>query len=169
MKTSITIIILVAATLKAGSQEVNKIIFDEKAEQDILYGRCTQAAFTDPMFDSWYSFEYNGYAPKSAVISQLNTLINGVAIKVILGTWRGDSHREVPRFLKIISLLETNERMIIELICVNRSKTAVEAGVPEGYVEFVPTFIVSRNNVELGRIVETPIATLEEDLLNLLK
>lgn len=169
MKTSIAIIFLVAAMLKTGAQEVNKIIFDEKAEQDILYGRCTQAAFSDPMFDSWYSFEYSGYTPKSETLSQLNTLINGVAIKVVLGTWCSDSQREVPRFLKILSLLETNERMTLELICVNRSKTAIDAGVPEGYIEFVPTFIVSRNNIELGRIVEAPTASLEEDLLNLLK
>lgn len=169
MKATSAVLLFMCLWIFANAQVVNKIVFDEMAQENILYGQCTQAAFTDPLFDSWYSFEYNSYTPKSEVISQLDTLINGVAIKVVLGTWCSDSQREVPRFLKIMSLLETNERMTIELICVNRSKTAIEAGIPEGYVEFVPTFFVSRNNVELGRIIETPIATLEEDLLNLLK
>lgn len=169
MKTTSAVLLFMCSWVFANAQVVNKIVFDEIAQENILYGQCTQAAFTDPMFDSWYSPEYNNYKPISKIISKLNPLISGITIKVVLGTWCSDSQREVPRFLKIMSLLEINERMAIELICVNRSKTAVEVGVTEGYVEFVPTFIVSRNNVELGRIIETPTKTLEEDLYNLLK
>jgi len=57
----------------------------------------------------------------------------------------------------------------LDLICVNRSKTAEEVGVEKGYVDFVPTFIISKEGKEIGRIVEEPTESLEKDLLAILK
>lgn len=162
-------LILWCTTVGANAQAVNKIIFDEAAQQDILYGYCTPQAFSDPMFESWYNFEYNSYEPQKGVVEKLDPLMNGVSIRVVLATWCSDSQREVPRFLKILSQLNINERATVELICVNRAKTAIEIGIGSEYVDFVPTFIFSKNGKEVGRIIETPSTSLEEDMLNMLK
>jgi hypothetical protein len=35
-------------------------------------------------------------------------------------------------------------------------------------IERVPTFIFLKNKVEAGRIIETPVTSLEQDMLNIL-
>jgi thiol-disulfide isomerase/thioredoxin len=100
------------------------------------------------------------------VIDSLSLNLADVSIKVVLGTWCSDSRREFPRFMKVLSALNfPMERLMI--IGVNRSKTCIEAGVGKGFVDFVPTFIVYKNEVEVGRIVETPIKSLELDFYSI--
>jgi len=40
--------------LMVKSQELNRVIFDEAANQDILYGRCNTDAFLLAPFDEWF-------------------------------------------------------------------------------------------------------------------
>jgi uncharacterized protein (DUF1015 family) len=49
---------------------------------------------------------------------------------------------------------------------VDRTKTVEKM---ELEIEKVPTFIVYRNGEEIGRIIETPIKSMEEDLYEILK
>ncbi len=167
MKTFIAAM-LVLMVYSSNGQELNKIIFDERANQEILYGYCTPDAFKSSIFEGWFNYEFDGYAPNAEILKNLNPLIDGVKIRIVLGTWCGDSQREFPRFMKILSQLEPIDGLTLEIICVNRSKTAEEIGIQAGYVDFVPSFIVFVNGIEKGRIIEIPQITLEEDLLNLL-
>jgi hypothetical protein len=35
-------------------------------------------------------------------------------------------------------------------------------------IERVPTFIIYKNNIEAGRIIENPVTSLEQDMVNIL-
>ena len=35
-------------------------------------------------------------------------------------------------------------------------------------IQSVPTFIIFKNNIEAGRIIENPVTSLEQDLVNIL-
>jgi thiol-disulfide isomerase/thioredoxin len=91
----------------------------------------------------------------------------GVHMLVFLGTWCGDSKREVPRFLKIVDAAGiTTDR--VTLLALDRKKTSPE-GVEIRYgIERVPTFIFLKKETEIGRIVETPKTTLEGDIVTIL-
>lgn len=52
---------------------------------------------------------------------------------------------------------------------VNRKKQDAAGKAEEYSIRFVPTFIVIRSGTELGRIVETPEKSLEEDLVAILE
>lgn len=91
----------------------------------------------------------------------------GVHVLVFLGTWCGDSKREVPRFLKIVDAAGIPANRIT-LLALDRKKTSPE-GVEVRYgIERVPTFIFLKKETEIGRIVETPQTTLEGDILTIL-
>ena len=86
---------------------------------------------------------------------------------VLLGTWCGDSRREVPRFLRIADMAGIPADRIT-LVGVDRAKKSGD-GMSDRYpVEKVPTFIFLKGGVEIGRIVETPAGTLEGDMLTIL-
>ena len=168
MRSTLFLTFFIVLNILGEAQEVNKVIFDENASAEILYGSCTVDGFLTSPFNEWYLPEHSAYSPEIAVLEEAKNYMDSVKIRMILGTWCSDSQREVPRFIKMFEsadfLLST-----IEIICVNRGKTAIEAGVEEGYVEFVPTFIFFRGEAEIGRIVETPSESLEKDMLTILK
>ena len=84
-----------------------------------------------------------------------------------MGTWCGDSRREVPRFYKIIDNLNFDENKIT-VINVNRKMEAKGIDVQSLEISRIPTFIFCINNKELGRIIETPKKSLEKDLMGII-
>ncbi|MFO8022383.1 MAG: thioredoxin family protein [Perlabentimonas sp.] len=169
MKLHSTFLVVLASTIMLScTPKENRIIFDKQANQEILYGYATTEVFENPLFNQWYSSEYNSYTLDSILLDSLKLYTDKVSVKMVIGTWCGDTRREAPRFIKIIDHLKIPANSI-EIIGVNRSKMCPEAGIDSGYVEYVPTFIIYRQSEEIGRIVERPNHTLEKDLLNILK
>ncbi len=168
MRISFTLLPLIAFLVMSCSPKKNQIVFDEAANQNILYGFATTEIFSDPQFSSWYSNEYSTYLPNNSFVDSLGHLLDDVSITIILGTWCKDSRREVPRFIKLINSLNFPLNKLT-IIGVNRTKESPEAGVPKGFVEYVPTFIVYRAGNEIGRIIESPNESLEKDLYLIIK
>ena len=87
-------------------------------------------------------------------------------ITVVLGTWCSDSQREVPRLYSILDYLGFPEKNL-ELICVDRKKDAAGTEVMDLSIELVPTIIIYIGEEEIGRIIESPVESLEEDLVKI--
>lgn len=110
---------------------------------------------------------YDSFRVDDNFVPMIRTLHSGIDIVVVLGTWCGDSKREVPRFLKIADLTSIHSSAIT-FLGVDRSKKSSD-GVTEHYkIERVPTFIFLKRGEEVGRIVESPKNSLEEDILTIL-
>lgn len=136
--------------------------------QSVLIGECSREGLISfPPFKEHYDVEYFRYEPDQSIIEELSPLLKGLVVTVVLGTWCGDSLREVPRFLKVLDLLEIPENDIT-IIAVDQSKSIPEEAINKLQIDRVPTFIIYTAGVEAGRIVETPIETFEKDLLYLL-
>ncbi len=142
-----------------------------KAEKDAsgnLVGYATKEDLKqDPYGSAWFNDYYEFYETDKKVISELTPLLKDVTIKAFMGTWCGDSKREVPNFYKILDETKFNENKL-ELITVNRSKKA--NGIEKGYnIIRVPTFIFYKDGQEIGRFVEHTVngAFLEQDILKI--
>ena len=98
------------------------------------------------------------------MIRQANS---GVRVLVFLGTWCGDSKREVPRFLGIADAAGISMDRIT-LYALDRKKASPEGMEGRYGIERVPTFVFLKEESEIGRIVETPRTTLEGDILSIL-
>ena len=167
MKNLLAISLFFSIAFTAKAQELNQVVFDEESNQKILYGECNTNGFKKSPFSSWYNSEFKGYTPDAAITDSLKPKLESIEFKIIMGTWCSDSQREVPRFIKILQSLDFPLEKV-QIICVNSSKTAVEYRVNVGDVELVPTFYIMLEGVEIGRIVETPVNSLEKDLLDIL-
>ncbi len=138
----------------------------------ILYGVCTKDSLTIDPFGKWFNANYDTYQPNTATIINLKKQsIENVSVKVFFGTWCGDSKREVPRFLKLLSAISFPDKKV-QMIGVGNSDSLVKQG--PGHEEAglgifrVPTFIIYKNGVEINRINEFPVFSLEKDLLSIL-
>lgn len=136
-----------------------------------LLGSITAADLEKNPYGEWYSKNYKEYTPNGAIVEQLKKLKpNQYKIKILLGTWCGDSKREVPRMTKLLHEISFSNQNL-ELIALNDSSAVYKQGPnhEEKGLEIyrVPTIIISENNKEIGRINEYPAETLERDLLKI--
>jgi tetratricopeptide (TPR) repeat protein len=92
-------------------------------------------------------------------------------MQIFLGTWCGDSKREVPRFMKLLNEIGFSANNI-EIITVGDSDSLYKQSPQheeKGLGIFrVPTFIIYKNGIEINRINEYPVNSLEKDLLTII-
>jgi len=86
---------------------------------------------------------------------------------VFLGAWCSDSRHHVPRFLKVVDLVQPSLKRVT-LYGVDRKKKSPGGTEAQYHIERVPTFIFLKHGEEIGRIVENPQASLEGDMLSIL-
>lgn len=103
-------------------------------------------------------------------VAALTQVEPGAELDVYLGTWCGDSRREVSRFQKLVETAGGGEPFPFDvtLIGVDRDKAEPAALLEGEDIRFVPTFVVRRGGEEVGRVVESAETSLEDDLLRLL-
>jgi hypothetical protein len=134
----------------------------------VLLGRCTRKRLEQAPFDSWFVKNYNAYMVDSATAGLLRPQLKGRHFQIFMGTWCGDSRREVPRIFKIFDYCGVS-RSSVQLILVNNADSVYKQspGHEERGLNIfrVPDLLVWDGNKELGRIVESPVASLEKDLL----
>ena len=116
----------------------------------------------------WYLSGYDNYHPDNEAINKLLSIpVDSIKIKVVMGTWCPDSRREVPGFMHIIDLWKFPiER--VTMIGVDMDKRSPVGEYESLNIKRVPTFIFYKNNIEAGRIIENPVASLEKDIVNIL-
>jgi len=90
-----------------------------------------------------------------------------INIIVFFGTWCHDSKRELPKALKIFNEIGINNENI-ELIAVGLDKKEPLGRATKLNLMYTPTIIFFRESKEIGRIIEKPIRSLEEDIESIL-
>ncbi|WP_104735325.1 thioredoxin family protein [Hanstruepera ponticola] len=169
MKRTILILTILFCTQIVFSQTINQTVTDEKGNQKLL-GKIDKKGLQKVPFNEWFDPNYDQYLLNKKVVSKLKDSLNQYTIKVFLGTWCGDSKKEVPRFYSILTEAKFPEHKL-EVVAVDRTPEAYkqapnheEKGLN---IHRVPTFIFYKNGQEVNRIVEHPVETLERDMLTI--
>ena len=170
----INIFILILAAISFGlfnlnSSDIPEGMFeDPKTGKPMLLGKITIEELQQEPFAEWYQMESDGYE----VDTELTNAISNpgqYTYEVFLGTWCGDSRREVPRMEKIFSEMGIDMSNVL-IVTLDRDKISPNDEQEGKDIRYVPTLIVSKDNQEIGRIVESPsseTATLESDLFEI--
>jgi hypothetical protein len=138
---------------------------------DMLLGRCALAALQQHPFADWYNRNYAAYTVDTATCNYIRPLLKNKKLTIFLGTWCGDSRREVPRMIKMLECCNFDFSNLTLIMVSNddslykQSPAHEEAG---RNIVRVPTIIVEEYRREEGRIVEYPVSSLEKDLLSIL-
>jgi thiol-disulfide isomerase/thioredoxin len=146
--------------------------FSQAKPERHLWGICTRDSFLQTPFNVWFQKNYDDYKPDLALIEALKKQnLKDFKIKIFLGTWCGDTKREMPRFIKILDQIGFPEANITYIATSMEEKFRKQSnkGEEKGYDIFrVPTFVVEQNGREINRILEFPVFSLEKDLLSIL-
>ncbi len=132
----------------------------------ILVGQAQKSDLQQEPFNSWYTIHHSEYQPSPEIISKLKEHVKDVKITIFMGTWCEDSQDKVPHFYKILEQIDFNEKNVT-LITMDESKTTPENFEKDLNITNVPTFIFFKNENEISRIVESPVISLENDMLTI--
>jgi len=151
------------------SQSNNTLVIDGQGNEKLL-GKINRNELEVNSFNEWFVPNYESYLINTKVVEIIKDTLKQYEIKAFLGTWCGDSKREIPRFYKILDAASFPETQL-EVIAVDRTPSAYKQSPNEEEkglnIHRVPTFIFYKDGKEINRIVEFPKETFERDILNI--
>ncbi len=141
---------------------------DPNTGEAMLLGEIVIDELKQYPFNDWYPVEFDGYEVDKELLAAISNPLQ-YNFELFLGTWCGDSRREVPRIEKIFNNLGIDFDKV-KIVTVDREKISPENEQKGKDIRYVPTLIVKIGDAEVGRIVESPsseISSLESDLFEI--
>ncbi|MEX0723013.1 MAG: thioredoxin family protein [Gracilimonas sp.] len=108
------------------------------------------------------------YEPDEETITYLRTQEDSLTLYVFFGNWCRESKKYIPGLMKSLQATETN-LIDVKYVGVDVQKKNPEKLLNKFDIEYIPTVVVLKGNVEIGRIVEKPEQPIEIDLVEILK
>ena len=154
------IIILLLNCSNTSTIRPKTYLINKNTEPTIIIGKITPQ-------DIWIELPnwkviYDEYEPNQGAVNILQAVENNYNIVCVMGTWCSDSRNGVPSFLKALDLAQ-NPNLDLEVYGVDQNKKDPEQIAQKLMVEFVPTFIIYYQGLEIFRMVESPEETFEQD------
>lgn len=158
---------------------IASVLHSQKLNQEMivggnqfLLGAINTEGLSQKPYDDWYTANFIDYTVDEPMVLDFKEELQKYQILVFLGTWCGDSKREVPRFMKILEAADFPSENL-KIVALDLRKDTYKKS-PDGeewglQILRVPTFIFYKNGREVNRIIETPNHTLEADILKIIK
>jgi thiol-disulfide isomerase/thioredoxin len=126
-----------------------------------LLGEMTRDALLKKKGD--YAAAAGQYKPKGAAVSLIKSVSRPVEIVVFFGTWCSYCKKWLPRFIKTMEAAG-NPNITVRYVGIDENLSEPEALIAQFGISKTPTFVVRMNGKEIGRILEEPKQSMEEDL-----
>lgn len=138
----------------------------------ILLGSQSFEALQEPPFDAWFnkSVDTAHFSVKEA--RKLRKDLKDISLQIFMGTWCGDSRREVPRLYAFLDYIHFPKNKISLVFVDNEDSAYKESPGKEEqgkYIFRVPTLIISKAGMELGRVIEYPQKNWIADIERIIK
>ena len=170
MKNIISFILIVFITATScHSKLIPQQTVDSRGNKNLL-GKANKESLQKDPYNIWFNKNYDDYTIDTLTAEQLKPNLSNKHFTIFMGTWCGDSRREVPRMFKILEYCKVPSSQINLIMVSNtdsmykQSPQHEERGIN---IHRVPDLIVYDNKTEMGRIVESPVTSLEKDLLSI--
>lgn len=158
-------------TVSQTSNSVNHEEIDSHGNV-MLLGKATKERLQQAPFGEWFNKNYADYKIDSSTADKLKPLTGDKHFLLFMGTWCGDSKREIPRVFKLLNYLGVKPSQV-ELVTVDnidsaykQSPTHEERGLN---IHHVPDLVIYNGKVEMGRVIESPVMSWEKDMLTILQ
>jgi thiol-disulfide isomerase/thioredoxin len=169
MKKQLTIAFLLFTILTFSQSFNSEITSKEKSPK--LLGKINKEGLSSKNYSEWFVKNYDDYQPNSKRTNQFKKDLSQYTITMFLGTWCGDSKKEVPIFYKILDAANFPLNRLTTVAVDNNRENYKQSpgGEHEGMnIHRVPTMIFYKNGQEINRIVEHPSKSFEEDISSII-
>lgn len=160
---------LLVLLLVSSCNLINKKSEKKAVDNGHLVGLITVKDIENSKHKSWFNKELNSYVVDTETLDDFENnpeRLKELSVKIFMGTWCEDSHRELPRFYNIMRFLNITDYEIIGVDYHKETPEKLEKGLN---IKFVPTFIIYSDGNELNRIIESPVQSLEKDIISIVQ
>jgi len=172
-------LVAIALLAWAPAQETASSAVREKLQQShffgdpMLVGIVNSEDLRQDPFSEWFASGYEEYEVRFDALAHLSDAAadDALSIEIFFGTWCHDSQRELPRMMRVLDEAQFPESRVT--LYALSDNPGVFKMTPDGHehellIHRTATVVVLRDGVEVGRLVERPSASLEEDLIAIL-
>ena len=165
---SFTIIVILIQLLFISCSSSKYSIESDENGKPMIVGHLTWEEWQENA--GWESYSAPSYMPNLKRANELSEIAtdNGVDFLIFAGSWCEDTERELPKLYKLITGAGIFPDKIF-LYGVDRQKIEPSGTANYYKIEKVPTLVLEVEGEEIGRIVENPKLSWEEDILNILR
>jgi tetratricopeptide (TPR) repeat protein len=160
------------AKMAAHTPAINQKEYMNTKGNPVLLGTHTKKDLQQSPYNAWFDKNYTEYKIDSVTADQLKPFLKNKQFEIFMGTWCGDSKREVPRMFRILEYAGVQPSQIKLVMVDNRDSTYKQSPAHEEKgkgIHHVPDLIVYDNEKEMNRVIESPVVSLEQDLLTISK
>lgn len=118
--------------------------------------------------DRIFSIYMDRYDPEEEAIEYLSSQKDSLALYIFFGNWCRESKKYIPGLMKTLQMLES-DLFEATYIGVDDKKKYPESFLNKFDIKYIPTVVVLKGGLEIGRIVERPHQPIESDLVQILK
>jgi thiol-disulfide isomerase/thioredoxin len=153
---------------QVGAPATSSLVTEEVQpdEPSVLLGPMSRSEVEAAMPD-WVSSTVEAQPDMGSALG-LAELATNAEVTVFFGSWCSDSKRELSRLWAALDLVGGEVGFPIRYVAVDRSKREPSEAVGGREILYVPTFVVERDGLEIGQIIEQSPNGVETDLLMLL-
>jgi thiol-disulfide isomerase/thioredoxin len=146
--------------------EVKNLIGEEG--ETVVLGYMNRANLNTEEFMSWFKLEYDRLQIPEQWAEEHAPLVKNLEFKLFLGTWCGDTQRELGGMFKLLDALGVSEDQL-EMYAISEAKDSPLGYEKEYEILNIPTLIFFEDGKENNRIVEFPVESMIEDFSKILK
>ena len=140
---------------------------NNNTSNDVIDGQVEKSYLFKSGNTKWFPKNYELYETDIFLSENNFSNLDNYRIELYMGVKCHDSEREVPRLIKILNELKFSDDKL-KIYLLKRDKTS-DSGFEKGKnITNTPTIIFYRDSMEINRIVEFPIETLERDIYKII-
>lgn len=125
----------------------------ERPNEKTLKGIISREVLLSDTSFRWYAENLKGYKPNASALEGLQKHKDSIQLLTFMGTWCEDSHSVIPKFYSLLDAAGFSQERVT-LIGVDRKKATLSHLSEALNVTKVPTIIVLKNGIEIGRVIE---------------
>lgn len=148
----------------------NTVDFDRIVDKDksvIMKGSFSIKNLKEANY-TWFNKNYELAKFKDDAIAPIRGRLNELQIVVFMGTWCSDTHALIPPFIKLLEQINYPfERLLLYGVDRKKETKGIEHRIY--HMERVPTIILMRDNIEVGRITESVEKNIQSSLQEILE
>lgn len=118
--------------------------------------------------DRIFSIYVDRYDPDEEAIEYLSAQKDSLTLYIFFGNWCRESKKYIPGLMKTLQLVES-DLFDTRYIGVDHQKKIPESFLNEFDIKYIPTVVVLKGDLEIGRIEEKPQKPIESNLVQILK
>lgn len=132
--------------------KINYQVKEDKGHK-MLFGVINRSLIGNDTAFGWFNENLKYGQPDAAAVNMFKQKKNKFSLLVFGGTWCEDTQNLLPKFYQLIDASGFSEKQIT-LVAVDRKKQTVKNLHLIYKITNVPTFIVLKKGIEIGRVTE---------------